>query len=74
MNFTRMGQWYELSDCGGYTVAASRVQDRFKFQAYKLAPGKGQTAELLGTFDDAEGARGRCRAHRERIGDTVVVS
>ncbi len=65
MTFTRMGQWHELSDCGAYTVAASRVSDAFKFQAWKLAAEKGKTASLLGTFDDAVSARQCCRDHRE---------
>lgn len=60
MTFTRIGDWYEISDCGTYTVSAARVQDRFKFQCWRLAPRKGQTAELLGTFDDAASARQCC--------------
>lgn len=67
MTFTRMGQWHEISDCGAYTVAASRVCDTFKFQAWKLVPEKGKAAALLGTFDDAEGARKCCREHREGV-------
>lgn len=65
MNFTRMGQWYEISECGEYTVAASRVNDRFKFQAWKLAADSGKTATLLGTKDDAEEAREICRQHKK---------
>lgn len=63
MTFTRIGEWYEISDCGGYTVSAARVQDRFKFQAWKLAPVKGQTAALLGTFSGAPEARKCCEEH-----------
>jgi len=65
VNFKRMGEWYEISDCGAYTVAASRVQDRFKFQAWKLAAEKGKTATLLATRDDAEAARQACRDDKE---------
>lgn len=64
MNFTRMGQWHEISDDGAYTVAASRVGDRFKFQAWKLAAEKGRAASLLGTFDEASAARACCQEHR----------
>jgi hypothetical protein len=67
MNFTRVSDWHEISDCGAYTVSAARVQDRFKFQAWKLAAEKGKTATLLGTFDEVALARQRCQEHREGI-------
>lgn len=60
MTFTRMGQWYEMSDCGRFTVCCARVGDLFKFQGWILAPKKGETARPLGTFDDAESARKAC--------------
>lgn len=63
MTFTRMTEWHEISDCGGYTVCAARVMDKYKFQAWKLAPVKGQTAALLGTFSDAPEARKCCEQH-----------
>lgn len=63
MTFTRMTEWHEISSCGAYTVCAARVMDKYKFQAWKLAPVKGQTAQLLGTFDDAPPARKACEDH-----------
>ena len=71
MKFTRMGQWYEISDCGVYVVSAAHVVDRFKFQGFMLAPVKGKTAELLGTFDDAVSARDCCRQHRDTLRQTA---
>ena len=65
MNFTRMGDWYELSDCGCYTVACTRGGDEFKFHGWLLAPSPGKVSQLLGTFDKAEDARECCRQHRE---------
>lgn len=67
MKFTRMGQWHELSEDGAYTVAAARVDDHFRFQAWKLVPEKGKMAALLGTFDDVEEARQRCRDHKQGV-------
>jgi len=67
VTFTRIGEWYEISDDGAYTVAAARVQDRFKFQCWKLAAEKGKTATLLGTFDEADAARQCCREHRDGV-------
>jgi hypothetical protein len=65
VRFDRVGQWHEISECGAYTVAASRVGDRFKFQAWKLAAEKGKSATLLATRDDAEAARQACRDHKD---------
>lgn len=59
MNFERVGQWAELSECKRYTVAASKVRGAFKFQAWRVNPG--EMATLLGTEDDAESARQLCR-------------
>lgn len=63
MNFTRMTQWHEMSECGRYVVSAAHVMDRFKFQGYKLAARIGETAQLLGTFDSAQEARECCEKH-----------
>lgn len=64
MRFNRVGAWHEISECGAYTVAAVRVNDRYKFEAWKLVPEKGKTALSLGVFDDAEAARNACREHK----------
>lgn len=64
MTFTRMSQWHEISDCGKYVVSAAHVVDRFKFQGWLLAPEKGKSAQLLGTFDSAGEARTCCEDYQ----------
>jgi hypothetical protein len=61
MNFERITQWAELSECKRYTVAASKVLGKFRFQAFRVVPGG--MAELLGTEDEAESCRQLCRDH-----------
>jgi hypothetical protein len=61
VNFERITQWAELSECKRYTVAASKVGGAFKFQAWRIVPGG--AAELLGTEDQAESCRQLCRDH-----------
>lgn len=63
MKFTRAGQWHEISDCGVYTVAATRTGDKFKFQGWML----GKPSKFLGTFDAPEPARECCRKHRDGV-------
>lgn len=70
MKFTRMGQWHEISQCGKYVVSGAHVVDRFKFQGWLLAPEKGKTAQLLGTFDTADEAR-TCCDELQRDGETL---
>lgn len=67
MKFTRMGQWHEISECGKYVVSAAHVVDRFKFQGWLLAPQKGKTADLLGTFDSADEARTCCEDYEREM-------
>lgn len=60
MKFSRVGQWRELSDCGCYMIVVDRVGRTFKYQAWLL-----DTPRVsLGTFEDAERARLRCKEHR----------
>lgn len=61
MKFNRATQWAEVSDCGGYSVAAAKCGPLFKFSACRLRTAQQRPAELLGTFDDAEAARECCR-------------
>lgn len=58
MKWDRVGDWCELTECGRYTVAASKLDDRYGFTAFH---GK----EILGTFRSADEARERCRAHEQ---------
>lgn len=62
MKFERVTQWAELSDCKRYSVAASKVMGKYKFQAF-ADPGSGKPWDLLGTKDSAESARQLCRDH-----------
>lgn len=64
MNFDRIGQWAEMSECKRYTVATSKVGGAFKFQAFRI--NANPPATLLGTKDDAESARQLCRDHVSR--------
>jgi hypothetical protein len=63
MNFKRMSDWHEISDDGRYVVSAAHVIDRYRFQGFLLAPEKGKTSELLGTYDSAPEARQCCEDH-----------
>lgn len=64
MNFTRAGQWVELSDDGNYTVACVRVNDAYRFEAWHITGKPGTAAEALGVFNNAEDARNACREHK----------
>lgn len=66
MNFTRIGQWAQLSDCGKYTVCCIRTADAYKFEAWHLNGGPGKD-KSLGTFDTAEVARDACRKHQDEL-------
>lgn len=61
MRFTRMGKWYEQSDCGGYTVAAAKVGGEIMYSAFRVRPH--QVGLLLHTCADAEVCRQVCRDH-----------
>ena len=60
MNFIRSGQWYETSECGRYTVAASKVNDKFLFQAFK-------GREVLHTDADPQKCRDACEQHASTL-------
>lgn len=59
----RVGQWSQVSDCGKYSVACTRVNGAYRFEAWHLKGGAGKD-ELLGIFDAAEDARDACRKHK----------
>lgn len=65
MKFTRITDWAEISDCGRYTVAASRHGGMFLFTAFRVPVVQGQMATELGTFKDSQGARDCCVAAGE---------
>jgi hypothetical protein len=58
VNWERVGQWCELSECGQYTVAAAKIDDRYGFTAFHVK-------ELLGSYRTADEARARCKAHEQ---------
>lgn len=62
VGWNRVSQWAQVSDCGQYSVACVRVNDAYRFEAWKQTPGK--APESLGIFDDAEAARQVCREHK----------
>ena len=63
MNFSRIGQWAQVSEDGQYTVACTRVNDVYRFEAWHIGE---KPAVALGVFPDANAARAACREHKER--------
>jgi hypothetical protein len=66
VKFERMGQWFELSDCGRYSVSGAKADQLFTFQAWRRATTKDHMATCLGTFRDAQAARDCCEQHATR--------
>lgn len=66
MNWRRISNWHEESECGRYSVAASRVGGKYVFQAWR----RGDVATLLHTDTDAQACREACAAHA--LGRDVV--
>lgn len=66
LKWIRASNWREVSDCGRYTVCASKTEGKFMFQAWRgSSPG-----ELLMTDRDAEKCRQRASADaQERATD-----
>lgn len=64
MNFTRTGQWAQVSDDGRYTVACVRVKDAYRFEAWHVGA---KPAVALGVFDNAEDAREACAKHGDKL-------
>lgn len=58
MNFHRIDNYCERSECGKYTVAATRTRDEWLFGAWRVGP----PVVGLGQFDKSEAAREACRA------------
>ena len=63
MNFTRIGEWAQVSEDGQYSVACIRTKDAYKFEAWHLNGGPGKDVNL-GIFDAAEVARDACYKHQ----------
>ena len=57
MNFTRIDDYYERSDCGRYTVCAIGGARGWRFESWC---GK---EHLAADFMEAEAAREHCRVH-----------
>lgn len=70
MRFTRMGDWYELSDCGRYTVAAGKSDGVFTYCAHLV----GKPTETLDCFATAAEARKCCRDHANRSPETDLAA
>ena len=57
LKFTRMGTWHESTECGRYTVSATKHEDKYVWCAYL----NGKPDVLLGCKTNAEDARQLCR-------------
>lgn len=57
MEFKRITDWAEVSDCGRYTVSAARVSGKYMFQGWRRSK---PMAVLLGTRQTAQAARNLC--------------
>ncbi len=51
--WTRGGKYFEVSDCGLYTISAASNGKRWTFQAWK----RGRPPDLLGTFKTSKEAK-----------------
>jgi hypothetical protein len=61
IEWTRAGQWHEVSDCGRYKVCAAKIDGKYVFQAWcGSKPG-----EILHT-GEVEQCRSACDTHRAR--------
>lgn len=58
IEWTRAGQWHEVSDCGRYKVCAAQVDGKYVFQAWKGS----RPGELLHSGTAADQARAVCEA------------
>lgn len=67
MNWSRVTQWAEVSDCERYTVCVVRINERYTFEAWRRATMKGHAPESLGTFDSPEEARKICEEHAAAV-------
>lgn len=61
MNFRRVSDWAQVSECGRYSVAAGRVCGVYRFTAHRLSL-KGGPGTLLDATDTAQAARDLCEA------------
>lgn len=63
MKFTRADNYFEKSDCGKYTVAATCTIKTWLFGAWRLGP----PHVLLGNFVKADDARNACAMDAESV-------
>lgn len=61
MKFTRINQWAWLSDCGRYSIAASRLDDKYGYTSWFVVPK--QVSQCLGQTHDPAQARKYCEEH-----------
>lgn len=63
MNWSRVSQWAEISDCERYTVCVANVRGRFVFTAWLRASTKTLAPTELGCFGDSAPAKAACEEH-----------
>lgn len=65
LKFTRINQWGWLSDCGSYSISASKIDDQYGYSAWYVVPK--QVAQCLGTVTDPAEARKLCDDHKAAL-------
>lgn len=64
MNWQRITDWAQASECGHYIVSAAKVMGVFRFEAWYRHGGNDQN---LGIFDEAAQARLACEVHARKV-------
>lgn len=57
MNWSRVSQWAEISDCERYTVCVANVSGKFVFTAWRRATTRALVPTELGCFEDIASAK-----------------
>jgi len=63
VNWSRISQWAEISDCERYTVCVAKVNERFVFTAFLRATTRTLAPTELGCFSDSAPAKAVCEDH-----------
>ena len=63
MNWNRVSQWAEISDCERYTVCVAQVCGKFVFTAWLRASTRTLAPTELGCFSDVVPAKSACEDH-----------
>jgi len=63
MNWNRVSQWAEISDCERYTVSSAKVAGRFVFTAWLRASTRTLAPTELGCANTIELAKALCEDH-----------